>query len=79
MLSTTRSNAWRHSGGGSSRSAATYSTAESGKRRCVARIAVGEMSKATVWKPRPAKYSASSPRPEPTTSARFPSPRRPRA
>src|SRR5215813_8470153 len=36
------------------------------------------MSKATVWKPNPAMNSASSPVPQPTTTARFPRPARAR-
>ena len=51
---------------------------ESGKRARAVRTAVGEMSKATVSKPSPAAYSASSPRPHPTTRALRPATSSPR-
>src|SRR5260221_230181 len=76
--STTSSKPCRHPGGGASRAATTSRASEPGKRRRAAWIALLATSKATVSNPRAATYSASSPRPQPTTSARRPRPRSPR-
>ena len=70
--SKTKSNARVHLCGGRRRSAASYATEDSGKRRLAQAMAVAEMSKATTFTPQPATSSASSPRPQPTTIARLP-------
>src|SRR4051812_18492979 len=76
--STTRSKAPVHAAGGERTSATSYVTHDPGWRTGAMEIAVGAKSKAVVEKPSAATNSASSPRPQPTTSAGRPAPAIPR-